>query len=240
MGVVVRGTDQKLERPVAVKLPPPQLAALPQFRDRFLREARAQARLTHAAIGRVLDVPDVPPGEIPVLVLEFLEGEDLGARLERVGPEAVDVVLGRVREAAAGLAHAHAKGVLHRDVKPSNLMLVDGRVRILDFGLAAVEGSDKLTTTGMVMGSLPYMPPEQLRGEEVAAPADQFALAVSAFELLTGALPFGPEDRAREAPADLAEARSEVSPELAAALRRGMSADPTARFPDLEAFGAAV
>lgn len=240
MGVVVRGVDRKLHRVVAVKLPPPQLAAQPQFRDRFLREARAQARLTHAAIGRVLDVPDVPPGEIPVLVLEFLEGEDLAARLERLGPEPVGEVRARVEEAAAGLAHAHARGVLHRDVKPSNLMLVEGAVRLLDFGLAAVEGSDKLTTTGMVMGSLPYMPPEQLRGEEVDAAADQFSLAVTAFELLTATLPFGPEDRDRGRPQDAAAVRPEVPAELAAALRRGMAAEPGDRFPDLEAFRQAI
>ena len=236
MGTVVRGFDRKLERPVAIKLPPPHLASHPEFRDRFLREARALARLSHAGITRVHDVPDVPDGEIPVMVLEYLEGVDLAAWLARHGPGPAATVVGWMLEAGAGLAYAHERGVVHRDVKPSNMMLCEGRVHLLDFGLAALEDSARLTTSGMLMGSLPYMPPEQLRGERVGPAADQYSLAASAYELLAGTPPFPAEDQRRTTPPDLRALRPSLPASLAAVLRRGLAPQAADRFPSVQEF----
>lgn len=195
MGSVLRAWDTRLERTVAIKVPPPHLAELPAFRARFLREARALARLDHPQVGRVIDVPEVDPAATPVMILEYLEGMSLAELLDAGGPPPVARTLAWMRQAGEGLAHAHRRDVLHRDVKPGNLMLVGEDVKVVDFGLAAVEGQSRLTESGMVMGSLGYMPPEQLAGAVLDARSDVYSLAVSTFELVTGGLPFSDDDR---------------------------------------------
>lgn len=199
MGCVVRARDTRLGRTVAVKVPPPHLATDTHFRSRFLREAQALARLQHPNVAIVHDIPEVGRGDVPVMILEYLQGTDLAEVLGRQGPRPWAEVREWILQAADGLAHAHDQGILHRDLKPANLMRLEGsgRIKVLDFGLAAVADTGGLTRSGMLMGSLPYMPPEQLRGERVDARADVYALGVTAYELVSGRLPFDPEDSQR-------------------------------------------
>lgn len=240
MGTVVRAFDTRLERTVAVKVPPPHLASHEQFQVRFLREARAVARLDHPNIGRVIDVPEVPAGELPVMILEYLDGVDLSTYLDRQGRPPGRVALGWIRQAGAGLQHAHEQGILHRDIKPANLMLVNERVKILDFGLAALEDRKGLTQSGMLMGSIPYMPPEQLRGEAVGIPADVYALGVTAFQLLTGKLPFAPEDAKRLNVPRISQAGTGAPAILDDLLLRALAPDPAERYGSVKEMLAAI
>ncbi len=236
MGTVVQAWDETLHRHVAIKVPPPHLSSLGEFRERFLREARALARLGHENIARVFDVVLLADG-LPAMVLEFLEGRDLGEELRAGGVPKAGVALGWVVQAGRGLAHAHGQGIIHRDVKPANLMLCKGGpVKLLDFGLAAMHDAGGLTRSGILMGSLPYMPPEQLRGERVAEPADQFALTATAFQLLTGELPHDPEDRQRIRPRTLASVRPGMPDVLDRVLARGMAGAAEERYPSVQAF----
>jgi hypothetical protein len=240
MGTVVRAFDTRLERTVAVKVPPPHLASQEQFQVRFLREARAVARLNHQNIGRVIDVPEVPAGELPVMILEYLDGVDLATYLDRNGRPSGKLALGWVRQAGAGLQHAHDQGILHRDIKPANLMLVGDTVKILDFGLAALEDRKGLTRSGMLMGSIPYMPPEQLRGEVVGVPADVYALGVTAYQLITGLLPFDPEDAKRTRVPRISQAGTGAPAALDELLLRVLDPDPAKRYESVRDFLEAI
>ena len=240
MGTVVKAFDSRLERWVAIKVPPPHLASHEQFQARFLREARALAKLGHPNIGGVIDVPDVAPGGIPVMVLEFLDGIDLGAYLDQRGRPAPKLALQWIVQAGRGLHFAHTQGVLHRDIKPSNLMLVQERerasIKILDFGLAALEDRQALTRSGMLMGSLPYMPPEQFQGSKVDQTADLYALAVSAYELLAGKLPFQPEDAQRRVVPRISQAGTGIPASLDPVLLQAMDPEPGRRHASVQEF----
>ncbi|MDL4813422.1 serine/threonine-protein kinase [Actinomadura opuntiae] len=191
MGQVWRGTDRVDGRPVAVKIIGPRLLDADGNREealrRFYREAAATRQLTHPHIVEVRDLGEQEG--LPFLVLELLHGRDLRSVLDefRHGLP-VDQVLAYGAQVASGLAVAHAAGIVHRDIKPENLMLVDGGVvKICDFGIARVEGaSTGLTLTGGVIGTLPYMLPEQVEGREVDARSDLYALGATLFRLLTG------------------------------------------------------
>ncbi|WP_439623639.1 protein kinase domain-containing protein [Gemmata sp.] len=190
MGRVLEAHDPALGRRVAVKEIRPELAADPGARDRFLREARAAAAVRHDHI-----VPVYHVGErdgAPFLVMPLLAGESLAARLDR-GPLPPGDVARVGREAASGLAAAHAAGLVHRDVKPANLWLEDpdGRVLILDFGLArATDGGDALTRPGSVLGTPGYLAPEQANGLPVDGRADLFSLGATLYHAATGVRPF--------------------------------------------------
>jgi hypothetical protein len=190
MGAVLLADDPALGRRVAVKVMLAHRAADPAARDRFLREARAAAAVRHDHV-----VPIFHVGEsdgTPFLVMPLLEGESLEARLRR-GPLSPDEVARVGREAALGLSAAHAKGLVHRDVKPANLWLEapNGRVLVLDFGLArSADASDGVTRAGSVLGTAAYMAPEQADGLPVDARADLFSLGATLYQAATGACPF--------------------------------------------------
>ncbi len=241
MGVVLRAWDESLSRVVAIKVPPPQLAIDPMFRQRFLIEARALARLSHPHIPSVHDVLDPGTGDPPALVMEYLTGEDLEKRIARLGVEPADVVLQRISGVAHGIAHAHASGVLHRDLKPSNLLFTDeGQVKILDFGLAKFSEQQRFTQSGIIMGTPDYMSPEQLRGEDTDAKSDQYSLAATAFYLLTGQLPFESNDRFRVHPTLASEYVPQISADLDRVLTRALQPDPADRYGSVQAFAAAA
>ncbi|GAC1658233.1 MAG: hypothetical protein NVS9B1_17690 [Candidatus Dormibacteraceae bacterium] len=188
MGTVYRAKQPALERDVAVKVLPDQLAAEPGFRDRFRQEAVVVARLRHPNIVAVHDFGE--QDGVSYLVTEFIEGTTLdGAMGAPLGAEATADLLGPIAEA---LDHAHANGILHRDVKPSNIFINrQGSPVLGDFGLARMASADaRLTQTGMVIGTPAYMAPEQCEGAEVGPETDVYALATIAYQLLTGALPF--------------------------------------------------
>jgi serine/threonine protein kinase len=196
MGVVVAARHLELDEPVAIKLILPEHLSDPIMVERFMREARAAARIKSEHVVRVFDVGKLPTGQ-PYMVMELLHGEDLDERLRRRGPLPVAEVIEHARECLAALGKAHAAGVIHRDLKPANLFLAeqhDGarRLKVLDFGISKLTSkSPSPVKTQGLLGSPPYMSPEQLGTElEVDARADIWALGVSLYELLTGRHPF--------------------------------------------------
>ncbi|MFD5424379.1 protein kinase [Streptomyces sp. NPDC127084] len=197
MGEVWSATDRELARRVAVKVLPPELTRYEEFRNRFRREARTVASLSHRGIAVLHDVgEDTESGEdgetTPFLVMEFIEGRTL-AQLLADGPFAVERALAVVRDITDALAHSHGRGLVHRDIKPSNVMLSsDGDVKILDFGIAKViaETSTRLTVTGMAVGTPAYLSPEQLEGRLVDGRSDVYSTGCLLYELLTGRPPF--------------------------------------------------
>ena len=198
MGEVYRARDARLDRDVALKILPTAMAEDPDRLDRFLREARTVAGLNHPHIVHMYSVEESEG--VRFLTMELVEGEELGAIRERGAPPVTKVVEIGIAVADA-LAEAHTKGVVHRDLKPANVMITDeGRVKVLDFGLAklaqAVPEEDdatrvlELTRQGSVLGTVPYMSPEQLRGQEVDARSDLFSLGILLYELAAGHRPF--------------------------------------------------
>ena len=193
MGVVYLAEDTVLGRRVALKTVRLLEGADPNSKqdltERFLREARIVAQMDHPGIVAVYDFGH--EGETAYLVLEFVAGSNLANRMEQ--PPKLDRAGGArvLQEAAAALDYAHKRGVVHRDVKPANLLMTeDGRVKVADFGIAKLSGSTTMTATGMLMGTVEYMSPEQIRGETVDGRSDQYSLAVVAYQLVTGKRPF--------------------------------------------------
>jgi serine/threonine-protein kinase len=196
MARVWRAFDDVLGRLVAVKLVASSLTGDPEFLDRFRVEARAAAQLAHPNIASVFDYGewDLPNGErMACIVMELLEGESLAARLRR-GPLPWTEAVAAGTQVARALAAAHRRAVVHRDVKPGNVVLTAGGAKVLDFGIAGMTGELVSTSSGGVMGTAPYVAPELLLGGEVAPAADVYGLGVLLFESLTGRLPRQPWD----------------------------------------------
>jgi hypothetical protein len=192
MGVVLHGHDPCLQRDVAIKVIDPELADNDLARQRFCREARAAAAVTHENLVTVHQVDEDEPSGLPYLVMQLVGGESLDQRLKRVGKLSPAEVASLGQQTAAGLAAAHAGGLIHRDIKPGNILLEEGtdRVKLTDFGLARAAEDVKLTRTGFVAGSPLYMAPEQARGEEVDQRADLFSLGTVLYEAASGTPPF--------------------------------------------------
>ena len=194
MGLIYRADDTALHRTVALKFLRPQLGLDATARARFLREAHAAAALDHVNLCPIHEVGATDDG-LMFLAMPLYGGATLSDRLEREGPLAVADALAIARQIVEGLACAHVAGIVHRDLKPSNVMLLpDGTVKILDFGLAKAR-NQSLTETGAVLGTVLYMAPEQIRGDKVDARADLWALGVLLYEILTGRTPFEGEQQ---------------------------------------------
>jgi hypothetical protein len=192
MGVVLQATDPYLSRDVAIKILDPQLAHNDLAKQRFCRESRAAAAVSHENVVGVYQVNDDPATGLPFLVMQLVNGESLEQRLRRVGKLSVPEAVRLGAQAAAGLAAAHAQGLIHRDVKPGNILIEAGteKVKLTDFGLARATEDLKLTSTGFVAGTPLYMAPEQARGEEIDPRADLFSLGSVLYEALAGKPPF--------------------------------------------------
>jgi serine/threonine protein kinase/Tol biopolymer transport system component len=240
MGQVFRGKDARLNRSVAIKILPPDVAGDPVRRDRFEQEARSLGALNHPNIVAVYDVGQ-SDGQA-YLVSELLDGESLRAMIER-GPVSTKKLLDYATQIADGLAAAHALGIVHRDLKPENVMLSrDGRVKILDFGLAkqsAPRATEETATIalsqpGMVLGTVGYMSPEQVRAEAVDARSDIFSFGCVLYEMASGKQPFTGKSAADVMSAVLREDPPEIDstlpPALAAIVRRCLEKDPARRF----------
>lgn len=190
MASVHRGMDRRLERPVAVKILHPHIAESAEARERLAREARAIAQLKHESIIEVYDV-DISQPDLTWLVTELVEGSTLRRFLERTGPMLPEVAVLAVREVARALRAAHERGIIHRDVKPDNILVgANGRPKLSDFGIAKVMAEAGMTATGNLVGSPSYMSPEQAEGLTVDARTDIFSLGVVLYRLVTGTLPF--------------------------------------------------
>lgn len=240
MAVVFAAEDRRLQRPVALKVLPPELAVRPDVRERFVREAQVAARLNHPHIVPIYAVHEAP--QLVCFAMAQVAGETLGARLRRDGPPTWGQVASVLEQVADALAYAHAAGVVHRDIKPDNVLLdrATGRVLVTDFGIArAMEGGGRLTQTGVAMGTPSFMSPEQATGElEVDGRSDLYAVGVVGYLLVTGTLPFeAPNTPAlllkhvNEPLAPVRARRPEVPAPLAELLERCLAKRPEDRFP---------
>jgi serine/threonine-protein kinase len=234
MATVDLAHDAELDRPVALKRLAENLARDEDLQRRFLREARLAARLAHPNVVRVFDVGE-DDGR-PFIAMEYVEGETLAEVVARRAPLPVSEAARLGTQMCAGLAAAHAAGLVHRDVKPHNLLLgTDGVLKLGDFGIAAGQEGTRLTLAGTVLGTAGYLAPEQARGEQVTAAADIYAVGAVLYELLTGEpsrtagslAELGSEDGFR--PPDLAARVPAAPPELVAAVTACLSARPEDR-----------
>jgi serine/threonine protein kinase len=190
MGVVWRARDIRLDRIVAVKVLRPEFAGSPEFRDLLLWEGRLAGRVSHPGVIQVRDYGNGSAGGGPYLVMEYVAGPSLAAVLSAEGTLSPRRVLGLIAQAAEALACAHAAGIVHRDVKPGNVLVDDGRVKIADFGIAQAAGAVPVTRAGLVMGTPAYLPPEQAAGLPATPAGDLYGLGMIAYECLTGGPPF--------------------------------------------------
>jgi urea transport system substrate-binding protein len=247
MGVVFQAEDVQLRRVVALKAILPELTANATARERFLREARAAAALKSDHVVTIFQVEQA--GDVPFLTMEFLEGESLEDRLRR-GPAPLAEALRIGREIAAGLAAAHAQGLIHRDVKPSNVWLEApaGRVKLLDFGLARAAGSrSDLTRSGKIVGTPEFMSPEQAGGKELDYRSDLFSLGAVLYQMCTGRKPFENESvmavllaLTMKQPQPIRELNPDVPPGVAQLIERLMEKDPEGRPASADEVGQAL
>jgi len=193
MGVVYLAEDTRLKRTVALKFLPVTLLGNEESKKRFMIEAQAASALDHPRIGTIFEIDETSDGEM-FIAMAYYEGATLKDRIA-TGPVPCDEAFNLVQQIANGLAEAHAHGIIHRDVKPANIIITkDGYVKIVDFGLAKLGGATQITKSGTSMGTPAYMSPEQVKGKEVDHRADIWALGVILYELLTGKLPFTAEN----------------------------------------------
>jgi serine/threonine protein kinase len=245
MAVVFLAQDLVLERQVAIKVLPPDLSHDAKLIPRFQQEAKTAAKLDHPNIIPIYRVES--EAGLNYFVMKYVSGSSLEQLLDQ-GPLAIELTRRVLREAAMALGHAHKRGIVHRDVKPANIMLeTDGRVVLTDFGISkALEGGSALTGTGNIIGTPHYMAPEQAKGVEVDGRADQYALAVVGHQILTGKQPFDGSSHSIlykhvfEPPPRIFESRPDAPADLCAALDRALSKEPDKRFPAMEEFAAAV
>jgi serine/threonine protein kinase/tetratricopeptide (TPR) repeat protein len=189
MGVVYKAQDTKLDRPVALKFLPSEMTRDPASKKRFVQEAKAAAALSHPNITVVYDIGE-DEGQT-FIAMEFIEGKTLRERIES-GPLEIEVAVGIASQVTEGLKEAHDKGIIHRDIKPANIMLTKkGQAKIMDFGLAKLPWGADLTQPSMIMGTVAYMSPEQIRGEAIDHRTDIWSLGTTLYEMLMGKLPFG-------------------------------------------------
>jgi eukaryotic-like serine/threonine-protein kinase len=247
MGTVHIAVDTFIERPVAIKSLRPELTQDPEFVSRFRAEAKSLARLNHPNIATLYS--SLLDGSDLYMVMELVRGRPLDDVLrDRGKPLSVKQSLAIIAQAADGLSYAHEMGVIHRDVKPSNLMIGnDGRVKIMDFGIARVRGSARLTRAGTAVGTPLYMSPEQCRGGEGDERSDLYSLAIVLYEMLAGAPPFSGateydliQAQIGAAPPPLVPSAIGVTPELESAIMTALAKKPEQRFPSVRAFSDAI
>ena len=238
MGVIYRAVDSRLERVVAVKFLAQRFTGDDQAKQRFLQEARAASAIDHSNICTIFEVDETEDGEL-YLVMAYYDGQTLSARLRERGPLPVEEAVDVARQTLQGLGRAHEAGIVHRDVKPGNLMLTPyNEVKILDFGLAKLtHGPLQLTQTGFVHGTAAYMSPEQARGQKADHRADIWSTGVVLYEMLAGRYPFRGDHPAailyavvHDEPEPLSSMRRDVPPDVEDVVLTALQKDPAYRF----------
>ena len=245
MGVVYRAKDRRLKRVVAIKVLPPELAFRSEIKTRFLREAETAAQLNHP---NIVDIYAVDEAEgIVYFVMAYITGDNLAKRLHQQGAMSVDETRRVLRDVADALAYAHERGVVHRDIKPDNILIdaQSGRPMVTDFGIARAitEGDSRLTATGIAIGTPTYMSPEQAAGERaIDGRSDLYSLGVVGYQMLTGEPPFTANStpailvkHISEQPTPLEQRRSDVPPDLSRVIMTLLEKEPANRFPSASA-----
>jgi serine/threonine protein kinase/tetratricopeptide (TPR) repeat protein len=235
MGIVYKAQDLRLNRSVALKFLPPDLTRDARAKQRFIQEAQTASALDHPNICTIHEVGETPEGQL-FISMACYEGETLKQRIGRA-PLSPGEVIDLARQIAKGLAKAHEKGIVHRDINPANIMVTaDGMVKILDFGLAKLAGSARFTQSGTTVGTIPYMSPEQVSGENLDHRSDIWSFGVVVYEMLTGRLPFRGDHAPaviysimNEAPLTLDAIRSDVPAELVSIVARCLEKNRDAR-----------
>jgi serine/threonine-protein kinase len=247
MGIVYLAQDVRLDRPVALKVLPQQFSSKADLRERFLREARTAAKLSHPNIVPIFAVDEA--GQFVYFVMAYVAGETLGHRVQNRGPLPPSDGARILKELGWALAYAHSQGVIHRDVKPDNILLEEGtgRALVADFGIAGLLAGADATGVGEIIGTAEFMSPEQARGQGVDARSDTYSMGVVGFYALSGTLPFH-DDRVAEVlrqhredpPPPLKTVAPHVPTRLARCVDRCLAKDPSARFETAAAFSEAV
>ena len=250
MGIVYRAKDKRLKRPVAIKLLPPELAFRSEIRSRFLKEAETSAQLSHPCIVPIYSV-DEKDGLV-FFVMAFIDGDNLAKRIHDRGPMDPTEVRRIVRDVADALAYAHGRGVVHRDIKPDNILLdaSNGRPMVTDFGIARAisDGDARLTATGIAIGTPAFMSPEQSAGDrDLDGRSDLYSLGVVAYQMLCGDLPFNATNtpallvkHLSERPVPIEQRCAGVPPDLARAVMLCLEKRPDDRFPSAQAMVVAL
>jgi formylglycine-generating enzyme required for sulfatase activity/dienelactone hydrolase len=236
MGVVYKAIDVRLNRPVALKFLTPALTRDREANERFRHEAQAASALDHPNICTIHEIDETPDGEL-FFVMAYYDGETLKELIER-GPLGLEKSLDIASQIAKALARAHESGLVHRDIKPANLMITrEGLVKILDFGLVKLAGGSDVTRTGTTVGTVAYMSPEQIAGEEVDSRADLWALGVVLYEMLGGARPFAGKDDfvvlnsiLNSRPVPLAGQHEKIPAGLQRVVARALEKKPASRY----------
>jgi serine/threonine protein kinase len=240
MGVVYKAHDARLGRTVALKFMPPDLSRDAESKKRFLREAQTIAALDHPNLCNIHAIEETDDGRM-FIAMACYDGQTLAKRIEP-GPIEVEEAIDIAVAMAEGMKRAHEKGIVHRDIKPANVFMVkDGPVKVIDFGLAKWFGKTSLTRTGVALGTVAYMSPEQARGQEVDARADVWAFGVVLYEMLTGRRPFeGDYDQAiayrvlNEEPDPITSLRANLPTGVEKIVTRALSKDPNRRYQSTE------
>jgi len=246
MSTVHLALDKRLERQVAIKLLAEHLADDPAFVSRFRREALAAARLVHPNVVQVFDFGFDEHSHQHFIVMELVRGRSCAEILRDRGHLEVGEVVDIVGQACQGLDYAHRNGVVHRDVKPGNLLVSEaGVVKLADFGIAKATEQSSITQVGSVLGTAAYLAPEQARGEEAGPATDLYSLGVVTYQLLSGRLPYEATSlselalkQQNETPPPLPAVNPDVPPEIGEAVARALALDPSGRPPDASAFAA--
>jgi len=246
MGAVFRGLDLMLEREVAIKVLRPELAGQPQVVERFRVEAVTLARLNHPSIATLHNF--LRHNDDYLMVMEFVRGETLESVIQRHGALPLGQSLRLFSQALEGIAHAHALGVIHRDLKPSNLMLTEtGAIKVMDFGIARVLGSARMTRTGRILGTIQYMSPEQVHGQEADARSDLYSLGIVLYEMVTGRVPFNSQSefelmraQIEDPPPPPREFDEHIPQAIERIILRTLAKNPAERFQTAEEFHAAL
>ena len=235
MGVVYLAQDTKLDRKVAIKFLPHSIAVTPEEKERFKIEARASAALSHPNIATIYAIEECDGQTF--IVMEYIDGQELKEKIKS-GPISLTDIMSIAYQIAEGLEASHKAGVIHRDIKSQNIMLTkDGKVKIMDFGLAKIKGGTQVTKVGATVGTVSYMAPEQMQGGNVDGRADIFSFGVILFELLTGTMPFRGEHEAaimysiqNEEPLSIQDLRPDVPKSLIRIVLRMLEKDPQKRY----------